>query len=305
MMCKPAITMKHMLLLIFNPVFILMVACASQETIVEKQQEEISLEGTWRLVKTIEIGHEDITNRMDSDQKMYMKHINETHWTWSEYDYASNQLLGAGGGTYTLEGNTYTEDIKFYFPPGSNELGQAIPFTIELTDSLWRITGYVKMMEFDPETGENVASDSAIIDEYWERVDIEPTDETGGALYGTWNLVSYKQPTDVVWEQYPDFVGYTKLLTPTHWVFMKYNKEADELMAIGGGTYSVQGDQYMEKVDFVHGARSSPGSTTTFQWQMLDSGNWQINGTINGSDGSTFEIDEIWERHGAGIALNQ
>lgn len=285
---------------------LLTLGCSPKEDPQEATEEEISLEGTWRLVKTIEIGHEDITNRMDSDQKMYMKHINKTHWTWAEYDYANDKLLGAGGGTYTLDGNTYTEDIKFYFPPGSAELGQAIPFTIEMSDSLWRITGYVKMMEFDPETGESFVKDSAIIDEYWERVDVEPADDTAGKLYGTWDLMSYKDPADSIQLEYPEFVGYTKILTPTHWVFIKYNKDGDEVMAIGGGTYSVQGDKYLEKVDFVHGARSSPGSTSTFQWDMQNDDQWRIMGTINGRNDTTIEIEETWQRYGdQKVAMSQ
>jgi len=288
-----------MFLLLMCLLLILNLACTSQKAIEEDTPEEISLEGTWRLVKTIEIGHEDITNRKDSKQKMYMKHINKTHWTWAEYDYATDQLLGAGGGTYTLEGNVYTEDIKFYFPPGSNELGQAIPFIIEMTDSLWRITGFVKMMEFDPETGENIVADSAIIDEYWERVDIEPADDTGGKLLGTWNLISYKHPSDSIWMEYPDFVGYTKLLSPTHWVYIKYSKEGDEVMGIGGGTYSVQEDEYLERIDFLYPRNSNLiGTTSTFKWEIQNGDQWRIVGSTNGRNDDIQEFDESWRRYG-------
>jgi len=287
--------MKVILIILTSSLIILNFGCRPDKPV---EVGEISLEGTWRLVKTIEIGHEDITNRMDSEQRMYIKHLNKTHWTWAEYDYANDQLLGAGGGTYTLEGNTYTENIKFYHPPGSNELGQAIPFTVEFTDSLWRHTGYVKMMEFDPETGNNIVADSAIIDEYWERVKIQPTDDTGGKLYGTWNLISYKHPSDTIWKEYPEFVGYMKLLSPTHWVSIKYNKEGDEVMAIGGGTYSVTNDQYLEKINFVYGDQSRVGSTSNFEWDMKNDNQWHIVGSLNGKNDDTIQLEESWMRFG-------
>ena len=299
--------MKKLLSILLGLPLILNFGCTTQSTSEDVKPQEISLEGTWRLVKTIEIGHEDITNRMDSKQKMYMKHINKTHWTWAEYDYENDQFLGAGGGTYTLEGNVYTEDIKFYHPPGSNELGQAIPFTIEMTDSLWRITGYVKMMEFDPESGENIVADSAIIDEYWERVDVQPSDDTDGKLYGTWNLISYKNPADTIWKEYPDFVGYMKLLSLTHWVVVRYNKEGDEIMGMAGGTYSVREDQYWEKLSFVYPRNlNRVGTTSTFTYEMKNDDHWRIVGSINGRNDDIVEIDETWRRYSEPImAMNE
>ena len=290
--------MKKTTLILTSLSLILYLGCTSEKAS-EEDLQEISLEGTWRLVKTIEIGHEDTTDRRDSGHKMYMKHLNKTHWTWAEYDYANNQLLGAGGGTYTLDGNIYTEDIKFYFPPGSSELGQAIPFTVKMEDGLWRHAGYVKMMEFDSETGENNVADSSLIDEYWERVDVQPSDETGGKLYGTWNLISTKNTEDTLRTEYPAFVGYMKLLTPTHWVYVKYNKEGDEIMGMGGGTYAINGDQYQEKINFYYPANPDwMGITKNFTWEMKGDNHWRIIGSVIGKDDVAYQLDEAWQRYG-------
>lgn len=290
--------MKKTILVFMSLLLILNLGCTFEKGS-EGDTRDISLEGTWRLVKTIEIGHEDTTDRRDSGNKMYMKHLNKTHWTWAEYDYANNRLLGAGGGTYTLEGNIYTEDIQFYYPPGSAELGQAIPFTVEMDGSLWRHAGYVKMMEFDAETGENIVVDSAIIDEYWERVDAKPSDDTKGKLFGTWNLISYKNAEDTLRTEYPAFVGYIKLLTPTHWLYVKYNKEGDEIMGIGGGTYSVSGDRYLEKISFFYPPNTNwIGTTATFTWKMQGEDHWRIVGKVNGRNEDIYAVDEAWQRYG-------
>ena len=288
---KKTITMLMGLLLVLN------LGCTSEKAS-EEGMEEISLEGTWRLVFTIEIGHEDTTNRRDSGHKLYMKHLNKTHWTWAEYDYVNNQLLGAGGGTYTLKGNIYTEDIKFYYPPGSSELGQAIPFTVAMEDGRWRHAGYVKMMEFDPETGENNVVDSALIDEYWERVGAKPSDDTGGKLYGTWNLTSYKNAEDTLRMEYPAFVGYMKILTPTHWVYVKYNKEGDEIMGIGGGTYTINDDQYQEQINFFYPPNPNwIGITANFTWEMKGDNHWRIVGSVIGKNDDAYQLDEAWQRY--------
>jgi len=113
---------------------IMQLGCSPQEKAKVVKLDKDALTGTWRLIKTIEIGHEDSTNRRDGAEKYYIKHVNDTHFIWVEYDRINNILLGTGGGTYTLKDNIYTENIQFYYPPGANEMGQAIPFTAEISE---------------------------------------------------------------------------------------------------------------------------------------------------------------------------
>ncbi|MCZ6693134.1 MAG: hypothetical protein O6939_04435, partial [Bacteroidetes bacterium] len=149
--------MKNLLVTVLSVSLLILLYNCTSETKPEAKEESMEnmLEGSWRLIKTVEIGHEDSTGRQDSRTKMYQKHVTPTHFTWIEYDIENDQLNGTGGGTYTLQGNKYTEVIKFYYPPGSAEFGQAIPFQAELKDGKWYHTGYVNLMEFDPESGEH------------------------------------------------------------------------------------------------------------------------------------------------------
>jgi len=282
----------------FMVLLMINIGCAPEkkEAVTELQTEDLL--GSWRLVKTIAIGHEDSTNRRDGMEKFYIKHINNEHFVWVEYDRINNRLLGTGGGTYTLENNTYTENIQFYYPPGANEMGQAIPFHAELSEEgLWHHTGYAKLMEFDPETAENVMVDSAIIDELWERIDTDPADDSNGKLIGSWDFVNVAEGSDTFTE-YPPFYGIIKILTPTHFTWVQYNTEGDEIFGIGGGPYSIVGDTYTELIEFVHpGRQDQIGVNAVFNWRQDNPNHWNNSGIIEGRD-SLQRLEENWKRFG-------
>jgi hypothetical protein len=50
-----------------------------------------------------------------------IKHITPTHWTWVTYDSKKEIVFAMAGGTWTLEGNRYTEKCEF-FSPGNEGL---------------------------------------------------------------------------------------------------------------------------------------------------------------------------------------
>ena len=62
--------------------------------------------------------------------------------------------MGMGGGTYVIQGDKYIENINFFYPPGSNELGQSIPFDYEIKGNNWYHLGYVKIYEQSMETAD-------------------------------------------------------------------------------------------------------------------------------------------------------
>ena len=296
--------MKNLLVTVLSVSLLILLYNCTSETKPEAKEESMEnmLEGSWRLIKTVEIGHEDSTGRQDSRTKMYQKHVTPTHFTWIEYDIENDQLNGTGGGTYTLQGNNYTEVIKFFYPPGSAEFGQAIPFQAELKDGKWYHTGYVNLMEFDPESGEHIVVDSSIIDEIWERNPEKPNKDL--RLVGSWALVKIKNEGDSVYTEYPDFVGYIKHITPTHFTWVQYNKDGDEVISEGGGTYTLEGDVYTETIEFIHPSGSNQvGTVLPFDCKLQD-GRWHHKGNlkrikIDDGTGETVSIDstvidEVW-----------
>lgn len=306
--------MKNAILLFstFSAIFFL--GCsADQATENESVSQEIdALEGSWQLVSRIDHPSGDTSWSQIPDNIIYQKHITPTHFTWFEYNEEEDKTTGTGGGTYTFNGDLYIEDIVFFYPPGSSILGQSIPFTAEMKDGKWYHTGYAKDMEFDTETGEMIVVDSTKIEEIWERVEAHGFEASNDlSLTGTWELVSYMDRQ--VWTEYPDFVGYIKHVTPTHFVWIKYDAEGDEVMGEGGGTYELEGSTYIEHIHNWHPTGTqNVGTSNNFTIDVSD-GKWHLRGYVktletDSISGETVEVDstliqEIWQPYGGRPAL--
>lgn len=270
----------------------------------QPQEEPVameSLEGSWRMISYRD--QTDTAWKSHPDTRIYEKHISPTHFCWISYETDQDTLLGSGGGTYIYdkESGTYTEDIKFFLPAGSQLLGQSIPFKVHFEDGKWYHTGFSKVFEFDPETGENVVTDSTKIEEIWERIDDHPEQD---GLVGTWQLESYKGEGDSIRSDYPDFVSYVKLLTPTHFLWVHYLGEQDQVLAEGGGTYVYNGDTYTETLNFVYPSGSGQVGTVLPFSCRVEGDTWYHKGhiIIHGQDEESGEatvdsvlIDEVWK----------
>ena len=81
------------------------------------QKEIISLAGTWKLLTgtTIEKGDSTITDY--TKDKEFIKIINDTHFAFLSHDLNkgkdSSAAFTAGGGTYSLADNVYTEHLQY------------------------------------------------------------------------------------------------------------------------------------------------------------------------------------------------
>ena len=259
-----------------------------------------TLVGTWKLKQRI--NHQDgQTEWEDMTQTgiLYDKHLTDTHFTWIQYDTNSDVLIGIGGGTYTYDGANYVENIEFFMPLFAGILGQSIDFTAEFKDGEWYHTGYTKEIEFDPELAEFVELDSNKVEEIWFKVDVP---ETPSGLMGTWELQEYKSQQDAPSLSYPDFVNYVKLITPTHFVWIQYNDEGDQVSGAGAGTYSYAGDVYKEGIQMMYPSGNAlVGGEVVFKAE-IDGDNWNHFCTAFERDGQSVDtvyIDEKWARYGS------
>lgn len=269
-----------------------------------------SMEGSWRLISYIdhEQGGTDWTSY--SADIIYEKNITPTHFTWIKYTKSKDDMLGTGGGTYAYKRGVYTENIQFFFPPGSSILGQSIPFDVKLRDGKLYQTGYALETEFDPETGEMVVVDSVKIEEIWEKIPEEP--KNASELIGTWELLSYREEGDSIRLEHPDFFGYIKHITPTHFNWVFFNKEGDEVFAEGGGKYMLNGESYTEFIEYRYPRGSQKGVVVPYTGTVLpfskkiENGLWYHSGYVKKvrTDPESGErvvvdstkIDEIWKR---------
>src|SRR5262245_20953200 len=93
---------------------LLLASCQSPEA---TKKASIPLQGTWLLLSgtLIEKGDTSVTD-YTKNQKM-IKIINEDHFSFLRHDLShgkdSSAIFVAGGGSYTLTGNKYTENLEF------------------------------------------------------------------------------------------------------------------------------------------------------------------------------------------------
>ncbi len=296
--------MKSFVCLLLIPLFF--ISCQDSKKSTEREAENAlsSIEGTWVLKKYKDQDSDKPDEWVSyGDEIIYEKYITPTHFVWVSYDQNTMKLTGAGGGTYEFDGSIYKEDIKFFYPPGSNELGQAIPFTHEMKGGEWYHTGYAKIMDMDINTGDMIQVDSMKIEEIWERTTAE-ANTTNPEILGSWNLASYRDETDSSRQEYPDFIKYMKLITPTHFVWVQYDGEGDMVYGLGAGPYNFQNGKYVESIQTIYpNGPQQQGTVVPFD-MVVEEDMWKHVGYVilrnQDKNGETVTeplyIDEEWER---------
>jgi hypothetical protein len=124
------------------------------------QPDAVRMNGTWRLVSgtTITKGVSTVTD-YTKDTK-FIKIINDTHFAFLKHDLHpakdSSNHFDAGGGSYTLNGNQYTEHLDYY--SDHNWEGKPFTFTVTISNDTLTQRGMEKV--------ENENIDREIIERY-------------------------------------------------------------------------------------------------------------------------------------------
>ncbi len=114
------------------------------------QEKPGSLEGTWELV---EARYTPADPGFSLAKQRQIKILNKTHWAFLSQDRspalpasggdagqsAAAPGFSAGGGTYQLDGDTYTEHIEFFVVP--KYVGTSITFKVKWDGDEWIQTG--------------------------------------------------------------------------------------------------------------------------------------------------------------------
>src|ERR1700733_5346472 len=112
----------------------LLAACNSKPDAIHSQPDSLHLNGTWRLLSgtTITKGVSEVTD-YTKDQSM-IKIINESHFAFLKHNpnapKDSSNKFDAGGGSYTLKGDQYTEHLDYY--NDRNWEGKTFTFTVSI-----------------------------------------------------------------------------------------------------------------------------------------------------------------------------
>ena len=104
--------MKKVFLILVFPVII--TACSETLKKDPKIADEVSLKGTWKLLSgaLIEKGDTMVTDYTKG--RSFIKIINDSHFAFLNHTLRKDTSdFSAGGGTYSLNGNNYTEHLEY------------------------------------------------------------------------------------------------------------------------------------------------------------------------------------------------
>ncbi|SDL53337.1 lipocalin family protein [Siphonobacter aquaeclarae] len=112
-------------------------------------QSHSGLQGTWQLVsaKTNENGKETLDTH---EGKKMLKMLNDTHFSFLDHDLkggkdSTSAAFTAGGGSYTLEGDQYTEHLDYCsYRPWE---GKSFTFTVRIQNDTLIQTGKEQIKE--------------------------------------------------------------------------------------------------------------------------------------------------------------
>ena len=86
-----------------------------------EKQTKLPLEGTWELVSATSTEKDSTYSTFNSKVKM-IKIINQSHFAFMSHSISGPEdstkaPFTAGGGKYTLNNNTYTENLEYFIDP--------------------------------------------------------------------------------------------------------------------------------------------------------------------------------------------
>ena len=137
----------NIVLIVFVPV-LLLVGCG-------QTSESNRLEGAWELVEAKYTPPDPTFSLTEWRQ---IKLLTKTHWAYLSQKRSSPKItaltndsellaaakaFGAGGGTYTLAGDVYTERVEFFSTP--NYVSVSLPYRIKWEGDEWIMTGTFPM----------------------------------------------------------------------------------------------------------------------------------------------------------------
>jgi hypothetical protein len=94
----------------FSLIVLILASCQSNKV-------SLPLAGTWQLISGTLIEKKDTVVTDYKKNKKFIKIINNSHFAFLSHDLSkgkdSASFFSAGGGTYSLEGDSYTEHLEF------------------------------------------------------------------------------------------------------------------------------------------------------------------------------------------------
>jgi hypothetical protein len=111
-------------------------------------------------------------------------------------------------------------------------------------------------------------------------------------LEGTWELTSAKYGEDTEYRDAPADAKRVKIVNATHFIWLAYDAQKKVPENFAGGTYTLVGDDYVEKIEFGSAETSELfGKDQKFK-AKVEGDKWTHTGTLS----SGLKLSEIWKR---------
>lgn len=121
----------------------LILSCSTQT--VKEDTQILRMNGTWQLVSATTITRADTTFIDYTKDQSMIKIINDTHFAFLKHGLKEDTVnhFDAGGGSYTLAGDKYTEHLDYY--NDKNWEGKTFDFTVSLSNDTLTQQGIEKV----------------------------------------------------------------------------------------------------------------------------------------------------------------
>ena len=220
-----------------------------------------NLEGAWKMT------HQNGKAMMDTE---YIKIYQDGYFAFGAKETATNKYVSAGGGQYSLKGNLYQEILDF-FTINPEMVGQKSDFSIDMVDG--------KMVISTEMEG------NALV-EIWEKISDSKDD-----LTNNWVITGRKRDNEIS-RSTPGARRTIKILSGGRFQWVAFNSETKEFMGTGGGTYTAENGNYIEKIEFFSRDDSRVGASLEFKYEVID-GEWHHSGLSSTGN----PIYEIWSAY--------
>ena len=221
-----------------------------------------NIEGAWKLISL---------NGQSVNDKEYVRIYQDGYFAFGGKEIEGNKFLDAGGGTYDIKGNRYSETLDFY-TPDPQRLGKTVNYNIEITAD--KIT-----IEESVAGNKNVA--------VWQRISDRNDD-----LAHNWVITARANSEGKVSEIVPGDRRTVKILGGGRFQWIAFNSKTGEFSGTGGGTYTAKDGKYVEHITFFSRDNSRVGADLEFNYAIVD-GKWHHTG--KSSTGNP--IDETWSKY--------
>lgn len=237
------------------------------------------LQGTWKLLAA----KWNADTKQFADNTIYKIYAGG-RFALLFYNPSDNSFAGAGGGTYTVDGDQFTEYLE-YFSFDTTAVGSEQTYHYEIRDGILHQSGTLNTEKYPDYQ----------IHEFYER--IEPgigALNDKHPLVGVWNVgeASYGGEKQDIAARYGRVI---KIITPGHFYGAFFNPETGYFNGVTFGTWKAEGDQYIETIKAYSWDDSAVGKTYSFNWKVEGDKFYQT-GKIDSDRYEDYEVREVSRR---------